>query len=252
MTFSVARTRFEFSAGGQREETNRFRGALGAALHESSPAIYARWFDPRWPEGPSGYRDAPRPFVLRGVSEGLDLISFLMEQNNEIEQALEGAIRLVTNDHNIDTHRLDRLELTLEGTEASGRLRLEFTTPTEIKSAGRVLTRPDFFPLVERLAERVWALGRLYQDWPEQSGFRDLLTAAQQVELVAWEWSRTDWKRRSARSGEVHSIGGYTGWAEYHGPLGRVLPLLEIGRWTGVGRQTVWGKGEFQVAELEV
>ena len=32
--------------------------------------------------------------------------------------------------------------------------------------------------------------------------------------------------------------------AEYDGDLGEFLPYLRAGQWTGVGRQTVWGKGE--------
>jgi hypothetical protein len=28
------------------------------------------------------------------------------------------------------------------------------------------------------------------------------------------------------------------------------LPLLRIGCWAGVGRQTVWGKGEIQVEQV--
>jgi hypothetical protein len=51
-------------------------------------------------------------------------------------------------------------------------------------------------------------------------------------------------ERTSRATGETHSLGGFTGVAEYQGDLGEFLPYLEIARWTGVGRQTVWGKGE--------
>jgi hypothetical protein len=39
-------------------------------------------------------------------------------------------------------------------------------------------------------------------------------------------------------------LGGFVGVAEYEGDLNEFFPYLEIARWTGVGRQTVWGKGE--------
>ena len=35
----------------------------------------------------------------------------------------------------------------------------------------------------------------------------------------------------------------------YRGDLAAFLPYLRAARWTGVGRQTVWGKGEIEVAE---
>ena len=40
------------------------------------------------------------------------------------------------------------------------------------------------------------------------------------------------------------------GVAEYEGELGEFVPFLEAAQWTGVGRQTVWGKGAIRVAVL--
>jgi CRISPR/Cas system endoribonuclease Cas6 (RAMP superfamily) len=54
-------------------------------------------------------------------------------------------------------------------------------------------------------------------------------------------------KRRSGRTGQVHSIGGFTGEADYEGELAEFLPWLRAARWVGVGRQTVWGKGDVRV-----
>jgi hypothetical protein len=53
-----------------------------------------------------------------------------------------------------------------------------------------------------------------------------------------------DIERRSSRTGQVHPIGGFVGEAEYEGDLAEFVPYLHAARWTGVGRQTVWGKGE--------
>jgi len=47
----------------------------------------------------------------------------------------------------------------------------------------------------------------------------------------------------------VHSLGGFTGEAEYEGDLAEFLPWLRAARWVGVGRQTVWGKGELRVED---
>jgi hypothetical protein len=37
------------------------------------------------------------------------------------------------------------------------------------------------------------------------------------------------------------------GEAEYEGELAEFLPYWRLGKWVGVGRQTVWGKGEMEV-----
>ena len=54
--------------------------------------------------------------------------------------------------------------------------------------------------------------------------------------------------RHSSRTGQTHSIGGFTGVAEYEGDLTEFVPYLEAAAWTGVGRQTVWGKGEIRTS----
>ena len=62
----------------------------------------------------------------------------------------------------------------------------------------------------------------------------------EQVEIV----------RRSSRTGKVHPLGGFTGQADYEGGLTDFVPYLFAAKWTGVGRQTVWGKGEISVYPL--
>ena len=55
-------------------------------------------------------------------------------------------------------------------------------------------------------------------------------------------------RRRLSRTGQRHPLGGFVGQAEYQGDLGEFLPYLELAKWVGVGRQTVWGKGEMLAA----
>ena len=63
-----------------------------------------------------------------------------------------------------------------------------------------------------------------------------MATLAGELRYVALE-------RTSRRTGETHPLGGFTGVVDYGGALGPFLPWLEAGYYTGVGRQTVWGKG---------
>jgi hypothetical protein len=54
-------------------------------------------------------------------------------------------------------------------------------------------------------------------------------------------------ERRSSRTVQVHPLGGFVGGAEYEGELTEFLPWLQAACWTGVGRQTVWGKGALRI-----
>ncbi len=60
--------------------------------------------------------------------------------------------------------------------------------------------------------------------------------------------SWADVQRRSSKTGQKHSLGGFTGWVDYEGEYSKFLPWVQAARWTGVGRQTVWGKGSIEAA----
>ena len=75
----------------------------------------------------------------------------------------------------------------------------------------------------------------------------ELSERARQVRMTTFRSEQIEIDRRSSRTGQVHSIGGLTGSAAYEGELQEFLPLLRAAEWTGVGRQTVWGKGQIVV-----
>src|SRR5579864_1010388 len=53
---------------------NLLRGILGKSLMQTAPDAYARRFAPEFAGGPSGLRDAPRPFVFRAAHlDGLSI-----------------------------------------------------------------------------------------------------------------------------------------------------------------------------------
>jgi hypothetical protein len=144
------------------------------------------------------------------------------------------------------------------------RVALRFLTPTELKSAGDVAGRPEFEILFGRLRDRISTLRSLYGAGPLEIDFRGMGERSALIRLgrCRLEWEQV--KRKSGRTGQVHPIGGFTGEAEYHfdgdpnqadpdhaelnhGGLAEFLPWLRAARWVGVGRQTVWGKGDVRV-----
>lgn len=127
------------------------------------------------------------------------------------------------------------------------RVLVRFLTPTELKAAGELALRPEFGVLFARVRDRLSALRALYGEGPLELDFRGMGERAARVSLVrsALRWTETT--RRSSRTGQEHPFGGFTGEVEYEGELAEFLPFLEAAQWTGVGRQTVWGKGEIAV-----
>jgi hypothetical protein len=247
---------------------NIFRGAFGLMLRRISPDAYNTIFAPvASAQGPSGLVNQPRPFVFRArhldgrsVSPGE---SFHITIN--IFQADEQRVAYLTNTFRETFEEIARagfgpqrsrarfssaasppqlLSLPLSRGASAQRLRVDFLTPTELKSDSHILDVPGFGALLCRARDRISTLRALYGAGPLEIDFEALSARAATVHLVRDKIHHIEASRRSSRSGQTHPLGGFVGFAEYDGALSEFLPYLEIAAHTGVGRQTVWGKGE--------
>ena len=254
------------------------RGAFGKILREvAPPETYAFLFEPGGSgAGRSGLADWPRPFVLRcahldGLAPEPGEDFFLDVHIFELHRPLLPCFQAVFERfamEGIGPGR-GRVELTavqqldiegnpvlvaapssvpLDGDSAAVPfVTLRFVTPTELKAGGRVVERPDFAVLFTRLYERICTLGLLYGGKIKPDTGRD--ACGTEIRLtrcdLTWEYA----SRKSTRTGQTHPLGGFSGEADYEGQLARFLPWLRAMRWAGVGRQTVWGKGDVRVIE---
>ena len=265
------------------KSANVVRGAFGTVLRDAVPAaVYSRLFEPGTALGgaPSGLADWPRPFVFRvahldgltvpaGDSFYLDAHVFDLHQPALVH--FRAALsRLAEKGLGPGRGRaeLQRTEqLNLEGAATpvwetatppivlpldpdpapTERVTMRFQTPTELKSAGGLAERPEFPILFGRLRDRVSTLRSLYGAGALAIDFKALGERAAHVRIARCDLVWEQVKRKSGRTGQVHPIGGFTGEVDYAGHLAEFLPWLRAARWVGVGRQTVWGKGDVRV-----
>jgi hypothetical protein len=129
-------------------------------------------------------------------------------------------------------------------------VRIGFATPTELKSEERLVTEPRFEVLFARIRDRLSTLRALYGGGPLEIDFRGMAERAARVQLSASRLEYKSTNRRSSKTGQVSPLGGFVGEVEYTGDLTEFVPYLAAAHWTGVGRQTVWGKGALQVLEI--
>jgi len=295
--FAFRAFRFEFQAQGpvffpRGMAGNIFRGAFGQIFRRvcegQEDDLYARIFAPQSISGPSGFADAPRPFVLRprdleehqfrpGDTLYLDVHLFDLDERllayfivTFLQLAREGlglgrvpvglvAVRSLTlerqpgetvwsqsNDRSDILPAPLKIDLSLTGGITVEHLRVEFRTPTELKSEGLVSTIPEFAILFRRVRDRISTLASLYRR-PLQFDFKALGERSKTVKLVGSQLQWEQIQRRSSRTGQRHSLSGFVGWVGYEGDLSEFVPWLQAGYWSGVGRQTVWGKGEITV-----
>jgi len=223
---------------------NLLRGGFGKALRSVDRDAYARWFEPHLTEGPSGLRDSPRAFVVR-VPETRVAAGGRFEFGFHLFDVAAGGIEVAIRafEEFMEVESVDGrqvLQLPLDTHRTASRVRVSFVTPTELKGA----ERPEFGILFARLRDRISTLRALYQGGALDIDFKAMAERAAAVKMTRLEIENVEAERVSRNTGQRHSLGGFVGLAEYEGEIGEFLPYLEIGRYTGVGRQTVWGKGE--------
>jgi hypothetical protein len=272
MDFSLQVLRFQFAAVEairfpDNKAGNVVRGAFGHALRRVAVAdVYQAMFEPSVTEGPSGLRERPRPFVFRAshldgrtVAPGqrfdFAMHVFLRDAADvvkDLERAFEQAAlegfgasrgRAVLQDVQ---HQLMTLSL-CPGPEPVHRITVQFRTPTELKQDGAVADRPDFGVLFARARDRVSTIAKNYGGVDVDLDYRGMGQRAAAVEIRRSMLRHVDVERRSSRTGQRHEIGGFVGEVEYEGELAEFVPILKAAEWTGVGRQTVWGKGAIRV-----
>jgi len=240
---------------------NTFRGALGGVL---PAAIFA----PLLTAGPSGLADAPRPFVIRaaaldgraftaGETFCVDVHHFdlrspgpecFVDAFSQLERTGLGAARAPVALRGVEMPEPSPVVLPLDPEPVRvERITVHFATPTELKTGGEVVAEPAFEVLFARIRDRVSTLRDLYGEGPLPIDFRGMAARAAGVRLVRHSLHRERIERRSSRTGQVHPLGGFTGEAEYEGDLAEFVPYLKAAYWTGVGRQTTWGKGVIEL-----
>jgi hypothetical protein len=255
VTFELIRLSLCFRAAGPLyfppgKAGNVLRGALGMVLRDSL-------FAPKAAMGPSGFADAPRPFVFRAAhldgrtippGSQFHFDVHLFDTRDDVRRQFVAAFQnwgaraeLVSVEERNETIDF------AAALKLAASVRVEFVTPTELKSDGQPVTRPEFGILFTRLRDRISTLRDLYGPGPLDIDFRWLGERAATVRLGGCDLRWHTAERRSSRTGQIHPLGGFTGFADYRGELGQFVPYLRAGEFTGVGRQTVWGKGEIRM-----
>jgi hypothetical protein len=226
--------------------------------------VYERIFAPACGAGPSGLADRPRPFVFRAKhldgrtvhrGERFDFDVNLFDTRDRDSAAwLAAAFSQLARD-GMGSGRGTAELIETSGANSAVRLSLEpvpepvsratvrFVTPTELKGC----ERPEFAVLAARIRDRLSTLRALYGDGPLPIDFRAFGERAARVAMTRCLIAPVKSSRRSGRTGQVHPLGGFIGEAAYEGDLAGFIPYLLTAQWTGVGRQTVWGKGEIEV-----
>ncbi len=285
---SIVPLQFAFQARGPvwfppGKAANIFRGAFGTILRKiacdphcvgaadcpiARNCAYARMFEPKaHGSGPSGFENQPRPFVLWAASlngrrfeagerfilqvnvfdPDFPAFEYLRLASEQIGSEGLGPGRAPV--EIVEARKLPPIDVSLApAADAAPKVRVQFLTPTELKSGGAILREPRFDVLLARARDRVSALCSLYQDALPDLDYRGMGQRAAAVKMTSARVEEVEFERRSSRTGQRHGLGGFVGVAEYEGQLAEFVPWLEAAEWVGVGRLTVWGNGRVKIS----
>ncbi|MBY0504688.1 MAG: hypothetical protein K2X03_12315 [Bryobacteraceae bacterium] len=256
-----------FTLGQSEQQVSSGRSAPTGTLSESGPIAFtsspadprdspapirqhAQVFEPTWLAGPSGLAAPPRAFVFRPAGlEGRalaagepvffdlhlfsprpDLLPFVLTFR-QLGVAGVGPGRVpveLTRVHPLDEQHPEQTAVLANGTlagAASPGLSLDLApTPTEFKDAGSVALRPAFCAL--------------YQGGRPDQDLAALTHSADHLRIAGGTVTGAEVERRSSKTGQKHSLGGFTGWVDYEGdyvlagsrPLDRSRPPDRLGK----------------------
>jgi hypothetical protein len=166
------------------------------------------------------------------------LQSVYNEQNEEIYQTVSGVLR-----NQLPVHQPGDFI----SQNASHSLRLTISTPLRITELGKVCHHLDFPLLLRNILRRASLLAEIHtpQKWPLD--YSTILANTSRIETKSTQLRWWDWERYSNRQQRRMQMGGLVGELKLHGDLAAYWPLLKLGEYIHVGKNTTFGMGKMTI-----
>jgi CRISPR-associated endoribonuclease Cas6 len=127
------------------------------------------------------------------------------------------------------------------------KISLNFLTPLRIRYQNTLCDDPQFHILIRNLLRRLSSLNYFHCNQKLELPFKEIIEKAERIELVDNQTKWHDWSRYSGRQKKEMKLGGITGMATYKGDLAEFMPLLVLGSWVNIGKQTGFGLGRYGI-----
>lgn len=151
-----------------------------------------------------------------------------------------------------ETHSIRTVNEVLHGSDVltylpsqANTMGINFLTPLRIKADGDLVTTVQFQHLARALLRRISSIMAFHQGIQLELDYADLSERSRQVKRTKDSTAWYEVERYSQRQDTRMKMGGVVGKVEYTGDLSEFLPLVEIGRWVLVGKNSVFGLGQF-------
>lgn len=140
--------------------------------------------------------------------------------------------------------------LQLDEPETTNKVTLYLETPLRLQNngkavTGRQLTAQKFLNALVRRSSLLLEFHHNQYQPPSPETFANLSQQAKAIEINVENLGWKDWERYSNRQQQLMTLGGLVGKLELTGKLTPFMPYLQIGQWTHLGKNAVFGLGKY-------
>jgi len=192
------------------------------------------------------------PYVLLSFKElgrrglGSSGIGFSIERAECEDGGIlyEGDTDVVTETAGMDGEKFFDI---IPGNPVNARFSIHFMSPLRLKVGGRITSRPTFRDIVAALSRRAALLSYFHCGGPGEPLHDLLLGRVGGVKMVDSRTMELTQRRFSSRQKRKIPMDGFMGTLTFEGDYGTFAPLLRVGEYIHVGKDTVFGYGQYRV-----
>jgi CRISPR-associated endoribonuclease Cas6 len=126
-------------------------------------------------------------------------------------------------------------------------INIKFLSPTRIKVNGKYDYDLNFVTFIRSLLRRITAINFFYLEKELDIDYKKILLESQRIKTKNKDLKYVPMERYSTRQKQVMDLGGIVGEIEYEGQLKSFVPLIKIGEYTHIGKNTTFGLGKYEI-----
>lgn len=123
-----------------------------------------------------------------------------------------------------------------------------FNTPFRLQELGKIITNPNLVTpalLIRSIERRIITISSFFCGADSSSLFTEIIDG--DLNIANNELRFHNWKRYSSRQDKSMDLGGFIGKITLQGNIKRFYPLLLIGEKINIGKNTLFGLGEYTI-----
>lgn len=182
----------------------------------------------------------------RGRYRLTEVYSFNDLQRRERTQVYDGATQVING--NFKEWEFSDVQA-LASEMDSTRLPVDFITPTRILQRNRLINSLSFELFMRTLLRRSSLLAQIHCETTWNLPYKTIIEQAGGISQAENQLRWIDWERYSNRQRRRMNFGGFVGTTVYQGELAPFLPLILLGQFLHLGKNTTFGLGKYLVRE---